>query len=465
MFLAFYLYSQDSFLDIQNYKLSNSLQNLLLEDSLNPQSQLSKSLFIFGMGFNRAVNNVLVVKDSADNIDKKYSVDVLQGLDLHLGFLIRKRILIGLSGDYKQIALGDSTTTKWEFGDPKLSVKVRLTPQDKKYAVALSLYGTYPVTKNSYYASDVGWTAGGIVSFDYFFSRGFIALNIGGAYSPETSMPVLDQSSNIGSFSIKGKILGGIGAGFFINDYLSIQNEYYGSVFLPKNGDILYKSLDALLYLKVSFNSFNIYAGGSLRGLSFFQKDSAGARGSLESRIFVALRYNFIKKENEKEAPKEESLDNLTMDPPSSPDLLSSGLEMETFSENISLPEIKTEEIAPVSISNSSTPLAVVYFDFAKTNLTVESKKILDGIVQDVKNKYTQKIIKIYGHTDGRGPRKLHKKYSLERANNVKEYLQRKGVLNTIEVFSYEIPQRVSKENILEEASFRDNRRVGIFVQ
>lgn len=472
MFLAFYLYSQDSFLDIQNYKLSNSLQNILLEDSLNPQSQLSKSVFIFGVGFNRAVNNILIVKDSSDQIKESYSVDALQGLDLHIGLIIKKRILIGLSGDYKQIIPGDSSVkSTWAFGDPKLSLKIRVTPNDKNYALALSLYGTYPISKDSFYASDVSWTAGGMISFDYFFSKGFIALNIGGMYLPGASMPVVNSSSLVDSFALKGKILGGIGAGFFINNYVSIQNEYYGSIFLPKNGDILYKSLDALLYLKISFKSLNIYTGGSLRGLSFFQKDAAGSRGSLESRIFVALRFNFLKENNKNEAPKEESLDTPILNPSSSPDLLSSGLEMETFSEVLPAAELKAEENSSLatenisSMGNSLIKMGVIYFNFASSSLSSESKRSLDTIVANLKSQYGNRKIQIYGHTDGRGPQKLHKKYSLERAQNVKEYFKSKGIMNPIEIFSYDIPQRISKENLLEEASFGQNRRVEIFVQ
>jgi outer membrane protein OmpA-like peptidoglycan-associated protein len=470
MLLAFYLYSQNTFLDIQNYKLSNSVDNLLLEDSLNPQSSLSKSTFILGVGFNRAVNNILIVKDSAGVIDEKYSVDAIQGLDVHLGLIIKKRILIGLSVDYKEISLRESSpeisSSSWSFGDPRLIAKIRLTPNDKKYAMALSLYGSYPVNKNSFYASDVGWSAGAIVSFDYYFSRGFIALNLGGAYLSETGMPIFTSNGLIGAFTLKGKMLGGIGGGFFINDYISIQNEYYGTLFLPKNGEDFYKAVDALLYIKFSFNSFYLYAGGALRGLSFFEKDTTGSRGLLESRIFLALRYSFLQKMEEKEAPKEELLENLTIETSTPPDLLSSGLEMEKFSEELPLSPTTAVTIKDEIIENrNSLKLTTVYFDFAKSVLNFEAKSILNDVVQKIKTTYSNKVIKIYGHTDGRGPRKLHKKYSLERAKRVKEYLQSKGVSNSLEIFSYDIPQRISTENISEESSFKKNRRVEIFAE
>src|SRR5512147_1334816 len=69
-----------------------------------------------------------------------------------------------------------------------------------------------------------------------------------------------------------------------------------------------------------------------------------------------------------------------------------------------------------------------VLFDFGKSDLTDASRKSLDKIVQ-VFNKYPDTNIEVQGHTDSKGSNEYNQNLSVQRAVNVNNYLQNKGIL------------------------------------
>lgn len=81
---------------------------------------------------------------------------------------------------------------------------------------------------------------------------------------------------------------------------------------------------------------------------------------------------------------------------------------------------------------NTSNPPSVlkldnVYFDFDKTNIRTDAKATLDKNISMLKE-YRDGKIRIYAHTDSRGPASYNQLLSEKRAASVKEYLVSNGV-------------------------------------
>ena len=68
-----------------------------------------------------------------------------------------------------------------------------------------------------------------------------------------------------------------------------------------------------------------------------------------------------------------------------------------------------------------------ITFEAGKTILTTEAKLILDNIAEMLKNARTLKL-QINGHTDNTGNAIVNRKISLERANEVRNYLIESGI-------------------------------------
>lgn len=109
----------------------------------------------------------------------------------------------------------------------------------------------------------------------------------------------------------------------------------------------------------------------------------------------------------------------------------------------------------------TSKPKAVlIYFELSKSEITAESKKILDNVASYI-TKSNIKTYEISGHTDNTSSAETNLKLSLARANAVRDYLVAKGIDKTKLItrgFGEEFP--VDSSNT--EVGRHKNRRVEI---
>ena len=109
------------------------------------------------------------------------------------------------------------------------------------------------------------------------------------------------------------------------------------------------------------------------------------------------------------------------------------------------------------SIEPSIGVEATVYFAFDKFTLSEKAKEILDGIVEQLKDKNITEIL-IIGFADPRGTNRYNYKLSMERAQSVASYLVKKGVdMSRIRIASYgeELAQMIGK-------TYREQRAVKV---
>ncbi len=109
------------------------------------------------------------------------------------------------------------------------------------------------------------------------------------------------------------------------------------------------------------------------------------------------------------------------------------------------------------SIDPSVGVEATVYFAFDKFTLSKKAKEVLDGIVDQLKDKNITEIL-IIGFADPRGTNRYNYKLSMERAQSVASYLVKKGVsMNKIRIASYgeELAKMIGK-------TYREQRAVKI---
>jgi peptidoglycan-associated lipoprotein len=104
--------------------------------------------------------------------------------------------------------------------------------------------------------------------------------------------------------------------------------------------------------------------------------------------------------------------------------------------------------------------LKTIYFDFDKSDLTVESLRILKENAYFLRNNTNIKII-IDGHTDNRGTIEYNLSLGQRRALKVKEYCVQLGISpNRIATISYGKENPVDKNN--NESAWAKNRRAEI---
>ncbi len=109
------------------------------------------------------------------------------------------------------------------------------------------------------------------------------------------------------------------------------------------------------------------------------------------------------------------------------------------------------------SIEPSIRVEATVYFAFDKFTLSEKAKQVLDGIVEQLKDKNITEIL-IIGFADPRGTNRYNYKLSMERAQSVASYLVKKGVdMSRIRMASYgeELANMIGK-------TYREQRAVKV---
>ena len=115
-----------------------------------------------------------------------------------------------------------------------------------------------------------------------------------------------------------------------------------------------------------------------------------------------------------------------------------------------------------VFLFGQRTEKALTYFNYGKYELTLQSKTILDSLIDKVKSKIVVQI-EINGHTDGDGDQSYNKKLSQNRAITVRQYLISKGISNDIIKIQFFGKEQPTATNDNEEGK-QKNRRVEIVV-
>jgi peptidoglycan-associated lipoprotein len=104
--------------------------------------------------------------------------------------------------------------------------------------------------------------------------------------------------------------------------------------------------------------------------------------------------------------------------------------------------------------------LKTIYFDFDKSDLTIESLRILKENAHYLRNNTNIKII-IDGHTDNRGTIEYNLSLGQRRALKIKEYCVQLGISpNRIATISYGKERPIDKNN--NELAWAKNRRAEI---
>lgn len=101
-----------------------------------------------------------------------------------------------------------------------------------------------------------------------------------------------------------------------------------------------------------------------------------------------------------------------------------------------------------------------VYFDYNKSDLTVEAKLVIDGMLTELQDQEITKI-EIYGHTDSDGDPAANKILSENRVSSVRQYLLDKKIDQKLMVTDFFGEQHPAYKNSTEEG-MRKNRRVEI---
>ncbi len=102
-----------------------------------------------------------------------------------------------------------------------------------------------------------------------------------------------------------------------------------------------------------------------------------------------------------------------------------------------------------------------IYFERNSNEITLDSKAILDKII-DIVNQNTEQIekLRIAGHTDASGPAEYNKRLSRKRAESVREYLIRHNIqVPAIEAIGYG-----EEQPITDNPYAKENRRVEITI-
>ncbi len=434
----FFLLAEVASIDVQYYKLSHSFDTLLLEEAFNPKSFFTeRGLFLGGIGVNYS-NNLLSLFNQTTSKTEKTLVQNVLGLDLHLGFLFKKRFYLGFSGDFRQVVLGESRLDKngqiakkeaWVFSDPKVVLKIRLTPQDVNYAVSVIPFFGFKVGDPVYYATDNSWIMGSKIAFDYYFDQLFIVVNGGYQYAQEAKLPEeITGNETTKVTSAIHKITYGLGGGYFFNPLFSLHSELQGVSILPF--DLKYQAIDWLLFTRIKFNTVALYLGGAFRGIQNYQESSKDSV-RINWRAFVALRGFFGFKEKTI-APKTEPV--------------------------VEAPVIVQE------VKKDPSPLGTVFFGTNQANLTSQAQETLKQIADNIRSNYSSKLIVLEGHTDSRGSLRHHEDLSRRRAQSVENFLKAQGVDNSLEIRFNATPKVLVAEDLETGSGLSENRCVEIYV-
>ena len=79
-------------------------------------------------------------------------------------------------------------------------------------------------------------------------------------------------------------------------------------------------------------------------------------------------------------------------------------------------------------LSKDAFRIKNIYYDFDKSNLTLESKKIISRTILYIMNEYPQIVVEIGSHTDNKGGDRYNLRLSQKRAESVVNYLVQNGI-------------------------------------
>lgn len=451
LFLCNYVFSavETPSIDVQAFKLSHSFDTILLEEALNPYSEYTKrGSLLVGFGGHYS-NNLLSIFNKSDSKTDSTIVKDIIGLDLHIGFLMmKKRLYLGVSGSFSKITLDTVPPTYsgeksgWSINDPKILAKIRLTPNTSRVSLALIPYMQIKAGKPEYYVTDNSLSGGAKLALDYYQDNFYINTNIGYQYSPESFLPEAYFTGTDGLLetSLKHRMFGGLGFGYFLTQKFSLHSELYGFISFPI--EVKYFSIDWILYGRLKIiNNLGLFLGASFKGIQdYTEKGIAKASKRINWRVFGAIRW-FLNKEKEVvQAPKIEAPAPVLATP---------------------------QQIEPVAVLAKAEDklLGEVFFATNKYDLNnVEQAKLLK-IVNNINQSYVGRKLYLEGHTDSRGSSAHHGPLSFNRAKAVENFLRSSGVTNEIIVRANAIPKLLVREDLATGSGLSQNRSVEIYVE
>jgi len=90
--------------------------------------------------------------------------------------------------------------------------------------------------------------------------------------------------------------------------------------------------------------------------------------------------------------------------------------------------EIVLKDILIEPVPSKAIAFRNIYFDFNKSELTSESKTVIDSTILEIMKEYPEIVVEIGAHTDYIGSDEYNLELSQARAESVTDYLSSKGI-------------------------------------
>lgn len=377
--------------DIQSYRFTNSLSYQGLESAWNDDPVSRKELNWLGTAAYSYFYRPLVLEDK--NRTKRYDVLVDDSRVLHLGFGFRLfKGLFSLSTAYvwqdevkdpNQVLLGDKNSLQ----DLNLRWKYTLLEnKNKNLALAIMPQLTIPTGNSDYYLSDKSVGYGIDFALEKRFSWIHLTGNLGYHYSPQAQLQNMDRDNMmltaLGAYIPFGK-----------TKTWGTSLEWRRNWTFPLNYD--YHPTEIHLSLQKQFaGSITAFASVGTSDLTDFRDNVNGN----SYRFLAGVKFYGTKK-------------NAVLPPP--------------------IVTLRKEEKPCNDFAD-----ALVYFDFDKSDIRPDAKKVLDEALKNFDASQMSSIL-ISGHTDLRGSLAYNLTLSKRRSDAVIAYLKSKGVKETPFVNDY----------------------------
>ncbi|WP_404453892.1 OmpA family protein [Virgibacillus necropolis] len=133
----------------------------------------------------------------------------------------------------------------------------------------------------------------------------------------------------------------------------------------------------------------------------------------------------------------------------------------------IDVPKLSPPEEVSLTVKEEEIKLkmeATLLFDFDKSKLKSDAKKLLDGLLDDLQELESGTVVHINGHTDNQGETKYNLKLSEERAKAVLDYLKKNGDIDELKIRSKGYGETKPIASNGDSSGREENRRVEIVI-
>ena len=410
-------------INVQTFNPSTSDHFVLIEDGF--KSEWPKTAkYYFGVNYNY-VSEPLVALDSSGSYKAYDIINSIQTLDLMFGFKPSPKfgLFFGVPIHYIGFpdapAAGFPTGSNTAFGDLKLLAKIRLTDETSATSVALIPEFHLPTGSTENFVSDASTYVGGRLAIEHTYNNFTLAGNLGFATASNSIYQIASPAEGI---DYRRRFMFGLGGFMPFNDTLGMNMEFSSIHMLPFNNTLNPNELYVGLR-DVANENLILTLGASLGRI--------GGVGGQTYRVIAGLRCTLY--EEEKQAPVVYSPPPVVpVKPMPAPRPIIVAKAMPT--------PVAPAPVVAVPVTSTAKPQAIlqakrielltpINFEEGSTQLTYESKGVLDEVADVMKkNHAAYKKILIDGHTNKIGGDKYNLKLSLNRAKAVKSYLMKKGI-------------------------------------